>query len=34
MATNILNTDPAKADQALLMGSVGGLLLFAVSIPK
>ncbi|GLQ20415.1 ABC transporter permease [Algimonas porphyrae] len=32
MATNILNTDPSKATQALLMGSLGGLIVFALSI--
>ena len=32
MATNILNTDPARADQALLMGSLGGLIIFATAI--
>lgn len=32
MATNILNSDAGKADQALMIGSVGGLLLFALSI--
>ena len=32
MATNILNADAGKAEQALIMGSVGGALLFALSI--
>ena len=32
MATNILNTDPARADQALLMGSLGALIIFATAI--
>lgn len=32
MATNILNSDPARAQLALLMGSVGGILLFGLTI--
>ncbi len=32
MATNILNSDPERAQQALLMGSLGGVLLFTLTI--
>lgn len=32
MATNVLNSDPTKADQAMLMGSLGGLAVFTLSI--
>lgn len=32
MATNVLNSDPTKADQAMLMGSLGGIAVFALSI--
>lgn len=32
MATNVLNSDPERAQLALLMGGVGGILLFALTI--
>ncbi|MEM9599538.1 MAG: ABC transporter permease [Pseudomonadota bacterium] len=32
MATNVLNTDPARAEQALLMGSTGGVIVFTAAI--